>query len=145
MNKRKTLRAGRLANQAGMTLIEIMIVLAIIAVVMGFLVGPRVLRMFGESKVTSAQVHAGLFVQAHQEWSLNSDDDCPGNLDDLIKYMNSKDLKDPWGQTYEMVCGDDAPEGISFGVISKGPDKKKGTKDDIKSWESRKKKKKGKS
>ena len=41
--------------QRGMTLLEIMIVLAILALVMGLVVGPRVMKMFGESKVDIAE------------------------------------------------------------------------------------------
>ena len=37
-----------------------------------------------------------------------------------------QDTKDPWGQAYEMSCADD-----DVTVGSMGPDKKKGTKDDI--------------
>lgn len=138
----KSLQAARAAaqSQSGMTLIEIMIVLAIIAVVMGFLVGPKVIRMFSSSQEQTALVRAQQFVEAHTEWSLNSDEACPSSLEDLVKYMNSKELKDPWGQPYVMVCGEEAPEGIPFGVKSNGPDKKAETQDDIKSWEGRKKK-----
>jgi hypothetical protein len=49
--------------------------------------------------------------------------------------MNKKDVKDPWGSEFQMKCGDGAPEGAEFGVLSLGPDKKEGTDDDIKSWE----------
>jgi len=137
----KSLQAARAAHsQSGMTLIEIMIVLAIIAVVMGFLVGPKVIRMFSSSQEQTALLRAQQFVEAHTEWSLNSDESCPSSLEDLVKYMNSKELKDPWGQPYAMVCGEEAPEGIPFGVTSNGPDKKQGTQDDIKSWEGKKKK-----
>jgi len=146
MNKRMKSLSSRLAGrasaaQSGMTLIEIMIVLAIIAVVMGFLVGPRVIRMFSDSKSKTAMLRAQQFVEAHTEWSMNSDDTCPSSLDDLLKYMNSKELKDPWGSPYVMVCGEEAPENVPFGVMSKGEDKKDGTEDDVKSWEQKKEKK----
>jgi prepilin-type N-terminal cleavage/methylation domain-containing protein len=144
MNKRMKSLSSRLtgracAAQSGMTLIEIMIVLAIIAVVMGFLVGPRVIRMFGESKEKTAMLRAQQFVEAHTEWSMNNDDSCPSSLDDLVKYTNSKETKDPWGQEYVLVCGEGAPEGVQFGVLSKGEDRKEGTADDVKSWEMKKK------
>lgn len=135
----KSLQAARAAHsQSGMTLIEIMIVLAIIAVVMGFLVGPKVIRMFSDSQEKTALLRSQQFVEAHTEWSLNNDDPCPSSLEDLVKYMNSKDLKDSWGSEFVMVCGEDAPEGVPFGVMSLGKDKKAETKDDIKSWEGKK-------
>jgi len=107
---------------------------------MGFLIGPRVLRMFQDSKQTTALIHAQKFVEAYTEWTLNNDEDCPDSLNELTRLMNSKEMKDPWGREFVMACGEEAPEGVPFGVISTGPDRKKGTVDDIKSWESKKKK-----
>ena len=51
MSLRKVFKKSRRVAQRGMTLLEIMIVLAILALVMGLVVGPRVMKMFGESKV----------------------------------------------------------------------------------------------
>lgn len=125
-------------SQVGMTLLEIMIVLAIIALVMGVLVGPRVLAMFQDSKVDMAKIMVTQVAEkAYPPWSIkNMDKECPESLKDLKRYMNNKDAKDPWGQDLIMVCGPDAPDEITsgFGVISKGPDKKENTDDDIKSW-----------
>ena len=54
----------------GMTLLEIMIVLAILALVMGLLVGPRVMKMFGEARVdtTKLKLHKYAF-EAYPSWS----------------------------------------------------------------------------
>lgn len=130
-------RAARAARrgQGGMTLLEIMIVLAILALIMGFLVGPRVLRMLGEAKVDTAKLEAKDFVNAYAAWSMKAEDSCPTALTDLNAYRNKKSAKDPWKQEYLMRCGDNAPEGEEFGVVSKGPDKKENTPDDVKSWE----------
>lgn len=125
--------AGR--GQGGMTLIEIMIVLAILALIMGFLVGPRVLRALGEAKVDTAKLEAKDFVNAFAGWSMKAEDSCPQSLADLAQYRNKKSTKDPWKQEYQMRCGDNAPEDVEFGVLSKGPDKKENTADDVKSWE----------
>ena len=56
MKKLCTRNLCRSRAQRGMTLLEIMIVLAILALVMGLVVGPRVMKMFGESKVDIAQL-----------------------------------------------------------------------------------------
>src|SRR5262245_9251980 len=125
--------AGRV--ELGMTLLEIMIVLAILALVMGFLIGPKVWRMFSESKIDIAKLQAKDYQQAYQVWALKSSETCPSGLKDLQNYRNKKGDKDPWGQEWVMKCGDQAPEGVDFGVVSTGPDKKDGTEDDIKSWE----------
>lgn len=131
-------RAGQAgqAGQAGMTLLEIMIVLAILALVMGLLVGPRVMAMFGESRVSLARTHAKqLADEAYVQWSVNNPAKlCPDSLNELTKYTNKKDVKDPWGSEFKMHCGDSAPEGRGFGISSKGPDGKEGTDDDVRSW-----------
>jgi prepilin-type N-terminal cleavage/methylation domain-containing protein len=128
-----------LRAQAGMTLLEIMIVLVIIALVMGVLIGPALMRKFGESKVKAAHVVTKKFAyEAYSQWSMaNPSKGCPDDLKSLTKYMNSDDTKDPFGEDYVMVCGDGAselPAGTPFGVMSKGQDKKAGTPDDIQSW-----------
>jgi len=130
-------------SQAGMTMLEIMIVLAIMALVMGLLIGPKVWNMFkaGEKDVARAQVKQMAF-EAYQAWARDADSDCPQKLDELLKFTNKKDAKDPWREELIMVCGTDnrehgKPEGVTFGIVSKGPDKKLDTKDDIKSWEAK--------
>lgn len=136
-NRRLARAAGR--GQAGMTLLEIMIVLAIITLVMGILVGPRVFDMFGESKVKLAETEMKQLVHdAYMRWDMNNptkSGPCPQSLSDITKYANKKDGKDPWGNEYVMHCGDGAQGNQVFGLSSKGPDGKQGTEDDLKSWE----------
>ncbi|MCK4233117.1 type II secretion system protein GspG [candidate division WOR-3 bacterium] len=52
-------------------------------------------------------------------------------LSELIKrnYLVKKDILDPWGMSYEAVTTED--DLSWFGLLSYGPDKKKGTADDI--------------
>jgi general secretion pathway protein G len=125
-------------SQRGMTLLEIMIVLAILALVMGLVVGPRVMRMFGKSKVDIAQLTVKKYAyEAFGEWSqAHPDKACPDKLEDLTQYMDSKDVKDPWGNPYKMFCGQNLPAGAKGGlaVMSAGEDGKEGTEDDVKSW-----------
>jgi len=49
------LRATRLARRAGFTLVEMLVVLAILGLIVG-LVGPRVLNYLSDSKVKTAQI-----------------------------------------------------------------------------------------
>ena len=131
-------KGSRLGHQLGMTLLEIMIVLAIIAVVMGFLVGPAVLRQFQGSKVdTTKMIVQKMANEAYTHWTMASGKQCPDSLKDLEKYRNKKDTKDGWGNELVMLCGSNAPAGATtgFAVLSMGPDGKQGTEDDIKSWE----------
>ncbi len=135
-NGMKKVLAG---SQRGMTLLEIMIVLAILALVMGLLVGPRVMKLFSESKEDIAKLaETDMVNTAFPAWATrHGDKGCPDKLEDLSDYMNKKDTKDPWGNPYKMYCGQNLPAGAKggFAVSSAGPDGKEGTSDDIKSWE----------
>lgn len=127
----------RRAGQRGMTLLEIMIVLAILALVMGLVVGPRVMKMFGESKVDIARATVKKYAfEAYPSWSAaHPDKACPASLTDLNEYMNNKDSKDPWGNDFKMMCGQNLPAGAKgLAVSSPGEDGKEGTADDIQSW-----------
>jgi general secretion pathway protein G len=131
-------RSLRRVPQRGMTLLEIMIVLAILALVMGLIVGPRVMRALGESKVDVAKLTVQKYVnEAYPQWSAHHPDkQCPDKLDDLNEYMNNKDTNDPWGRPFKMLCGANLPAGAKgLAVMSAGEDGKEGTTDDVKSWE----------
>jgi len=122
----------------GMTLLEIMIVLAIIALVMGLLVGPAVMKRFGEAKEKTAKMAVKKYAyEAYPQWSAaHPDKGCPDQLTDLNEYMDKQDIKDPWGGTYKMLCGQNLPAGAKgIAVYSPGEDGKDNTPDDIKSWE----------
>ena len=124
--------------QRGMTLLEIMIVLAILALVMGLLVGPRVLRMFGEAKGETAKIAVTkLANEGYTQWTIhNPGKSCPQSIDELTKEVDFKSANDPWGNPYIMLCGDSLPPGArGIAIQSYGEDKKQGTPDDIKSWE----------
>ncbi|MFT3692150.1 MAG: prepilin-type N-terminal cleavage/methylation domain-containing protein [Kofleriaceae bacterium] len=128
-------------SQKGMTLLEIMIVLAILALVMGLVVGPRVMKLFGESKVHIAEDTVKKYAyEAYPSWSqAHPDKSCPAALSDLNEYMNSKDTKDPWGNEYKMYCGASLPAGAKgLAVKSLGENGKEDGPapqgDDVISW-----------
>ncbi|MCA9675211.1 MAG: prepilin-type N-terminal cleavage/methylation domain-containing protein [Kofleriaceae bacterium] len=131
-------RAAR--RQAGMTLLEIMIVLAILALVMGFLVGPRIYRAFQESKEDTQRAIVKKYVyEGFVDWARrNPTKGCPSNIQEVSEQMGRADSKDTWGRELIWFCGDNLPPGAArdgFAVMSLGPDGQQGTKDDIKSWE----------
>jgi prepilin-type N-terminal cleavage/methylation domain-containing protein len=133
-HRRQTLARN---GQRGMTLFEIMIVLAILALVMGLIVGPRVMALFADSKVDIANLAVQKFAnEAYPQWAMrNPGKDCPASIDELGDLMNRKSNHDPWGQPYQMLCPPNLPPGAKvIAISSPGPDKKEGTADDIKSW-----------
>lgn len=130
-------RRRRRRGERGMTLIEIVLVLAIIGVVMGILFGPALLDMFRGGKESATKILVDKFAnQGYVQWQIKTGENCPGSLDEVAKYAGKKDSKDPYKTEMKMVCGDDAPaEANGFGVVSAGPDGEMGNEDDIYSWE----------
>jgi len=134
------LRVRRTLQQAsrGMTLLEIMIVLAILALVMGLVVGPAVMDHYREARRKIARMAVRKIVdEEYPAWTLaHPGQQCPERLEDLSPSATSKDTEDPWGGRYRIYCGTNLPRGVrGFAASSPGEDSKDGTEDDIKSWE----------
>lgn len=120
--------------QLGMTLIEIMVVVAIISLLMGT-VGVVAFRRYQKAKLTNAKQIIANVQQALGHYRLESNEDCPSDVKDLYtkKYL-SKEPRDPWGEDLVFKCpGEHDTEGAD--IFSKGPDKQEGTDDDIVSWD----------
>jgi prepilin-type N-terminal cleavage/methylation domain-containing protein len=128
-------RIPRRLRQLGMTLLEIMIVLAILALVMGLLVGPQVLKMFDSSKVDIARSGSKkLANESYGMWVTR-----PGNTGKCPTAAQLAEMagaaKDPWGEEYVVKCTDLPPGAVGIAVYSKGPDKAAENGDDIHSWD----------
>lgn len=123
-------------REAGFTLIEVLIVLAIIGMVAS-LVGPRVLGYLSDSKVKATRVQIEAFGSALDLFFLDNGryPSATEGLNALVKrpanaqqwngpYLKSGDIpKDPWGNPYiYRVPGKGAP----YGIISTGPDGREG-------------------
>jgi general secretion pathway protein G len=126
MEKQLTKRIRRLSKKRGVTLVEVLIVLAIMALISGsavFLVFPAL----AKAKLDTAKLSAGVVKQAAQMYiEIDGSDGCP-TVDDLV---NSRKLEkgktaDPWGTPFKIDCKED------LRVISAGKDKKEGTPDDV--------------
>ena len=121
-------RLRRLRRTRGVTLFEVLIVVAILAMVAGG-VAVFALPKFQESQKKVAENGARTMRMAVQQWqAANNETSCP-TVSQLIqdKQLDTgQNTNDPWGQAYNLNCSDD-----EVTVISNGPDKKKGTKDDI--------------
>jgi general secretion pathway protein G len=121
-------RSVRRATQAGVTLIEVMIVVAIMAMLAGG-IAFAVLPKYRESQIKSAEANARTIRTAVQSWqAMSNESTCP-SMNDLVASKNidsASNTKDPWGEDYQLTC----PDGEVV-VTSGGPDKKRGTSDDI--------------
>ena len=91
-----------------------------------------------QSKIDLAELAVKkIALEAYPQWAMrNPTKDCPSSIDELAEFVNGKDqLIDPWKRPIEILCGPSAPPEIKgLGAMSLGPDGKKGTDDDIKSW-----------
>ena len=127
--------AGGGAASAGMTLLEIMIVLALIGLVMGGLVRGVEQPASRRARSRRPRWRWGRSAQAAQQYMMENSSNCPASIDDLVSNKNmTKKSKDPWGTDYTLKCpGTGDPDGVD--VISTGPDRQEGTADDIKSWD----------
>jgi len=121
-------RIQRARGRRGVTLFEVLIVVAILAMVAGgvaFFALPK----FKEAQVKTAESAARVIRQAAQSWqATNNESSCP-TVSQLVqdKLLDpGQNTADPWGQAFTLTCTDD-----EVTVSSTGPDKKKGTKDDV--------------
>jgi prepilin-type N-terminal cleavage/methylation domain-containing protein len=125
----------RKRRERGMTLLEIMIVLAILALVMGLVVGPKIMERYRDSQRKVAKLAVDKFAdEAYPQWAVaHPAVICPSGLAELATSRNA--TTDPWGTDYKMHCGQNAPPSVAFGAASFGEDTRENTKDDIRSWE----------
>jgi general secretion pathway protein G len=121
--RRRLARARR-----GVTLVEVLIVVAIMAVIAGgatLLVFPQFLK----ARIQTAKVGADAVRQA-AELHMNTDGGgCP-TVKDLVdgKKLDAKKTDDPWGHPYRIVCENKSGD---LRVYSNGKDGKENTPDDI--------------
>jgi general secretion pathway protein G len=126
--------AHKRSGESGMTLMEIMIVFALIALIMGA-VGVGAFNYFKKGQVKTARIQVNEIMQKAQQYMMDNSNECPKSMDDLVaqKYMPRRQ-KDPWNKDFIIRCpGQINTEGID--VISLGPDGTEGTADDIKAQE----------
>jgi general secretion pathway protein G len=121
------------ARQSGMTLVEIMVVLAIFTMVMGA-VGVGAFRMWGKANCKKAWADAQEIAQAVTVYETENNGDCPKSIDELVqsKFLTKAPI-DPWGQPYMFKCpGDKTSDGAD--IWSKGKNKADGDEDDVRGW-----------
>jgi general secretion pathway protein G len=123
-----------LGGERGMTLLEIMIVIALIGLVMGS-IGFGLNAYFKKGQIKTAKIAVTQISQAAQQYMMENNSNCPTGVQDLVNNRNlPKTPKDPWGRDFMLKCpGTGDPDGVD--VISTGPDRQEGSADDIKSWD----------
>ena len=121
----------RRSGQRGMSLVEIMVVITIMALVMGA-VAVAVFPMFKKASCTNSWNEAHVIQNAIVQYrSTNGSGDCPSSIQDL-RTLLTKEPMDPWGKPYNFKCPGEHDE--VGDVWSSGPDKNEGTPDDVKAW-----------
>ncbi len=134
METQETNTQPRLRGDAGMTLIEIMIVLALISLVAAT-IGVTVFNNYKKGQTRVAKTQVSEVIGAVQQYMMDNNNNCPQGIEELVsqKFLK-KDHKDPWGKPFSLKCpGEQDPDGVD--VTSSGPDKAEGSEDDINSWE----------
>lgn len=128
MHRKHALRAA----QAGFSLIEILIVVALIALIAG-MVANQVFGGQDRAKVKMAQSQLASLAGKIEQYEMDTGA-LPNSLSDLVAqsgstkgwlgpYSKESELKDPWNTAIEMrVPGENAP----FALISMGADRKSG-------------------
>ena len=122
-------RIARAASQRGMTLIEIMVVVAIISLILGG-VGVMAFNRFNDARLDTAKNEVVTIQGAIEQYRV-SKRKCPKSMQDLkaAGFVN-KVGKDPWDNEYEFKCpGEKNPNSVD--VFSAGPDGTPGNEDDI--------------
>ena len=119
-----------LSNQVGMTIVELMIVLTIIASIMG-VVGFAVFGALDTASTKEAQIEIGQLTQMCDAYYLaSSPRTYPDTLEQLAEGPNAltKEVpKDPWGNDY--IYKKEGNRKIT--IYSAGPDGSEGTEDDV--------------
>ena len=124
--------ARTLSRQRGMTLIEIMVVVAIISLVLGG-VGLMAFNQFKQAQTDTARKDVVQIQQAVELYMTQKRGKCPKTLQDLkAAGFIARVSKDPWGGDYTFKC---PGEKTSVDVVSPGEDGEMGTADDIANYE----------
>ncbi len=118
----------RRSRARGVTLVEVLIVVAIMALVAGG-VGVAVLKHWGDAQNKTTEANARTIRGAVKAWWIDHDRaDCP-RIDDLVSagtLDRDSPRLDAWGEAWRVECSDG-----EVTVLSAGRDRQRDTSDDI--------------
>lgn len=117
----------RRAASRGVTLIEILIVLAIVGLIAGGVAVVAVPK-YQESQKNQAKIDARTIHPVAEKYKVDHPGVCPTveQLRAEKELSAASKITDPWDSPYKIICGDE-----DIMVVSFGPDKKENTNDDI--------------
>ncbi len=110
-------------RRRGLTLVEIVVVIALIGILMSVL-GGSLLGTFDDSKRDTTRISIGQVEQALEMYKIKKNK-YPKSLSDAAKYMRNQEVpKDAWGNDFEYSSSSSC--GKDYEIISYGRDGKKG-------------------
>lgn len=132
-------------NQKGFTLVELLVVVAIIAILAAVLM-PRLLGYTNQARVSRAQSDLASMRSIVEAWAANegqgyypaADNTADGGIAKVlqakgVKWGSADGIKDPWGTPYQYQTALDANNTADqhYLIVSCGPNKTRGDDDDI--------------
>ena len=134
LGRRSLLRSAR----QGLTLVEIMVVMAILGVLMTVL-GGSLRGYLDDANADATKLTIGKIDQALQVYAAKHKGKFPSTsqgLDSAAKYMpDGKVPQDAWGQDFQYFSPGSHSD-AAYDILSVGKDGQEGSEDDVKSWAS---------
>ncbi len=126
-----TPRQLRRSRQRGVTLIEILVVVAIIGLIIGA-IAFNTSRIWEQSRIDLARQGVQRTTQHVELYELQRRE-CPDSQQDLVAAgITDRPAKDPWRELYGFEC---PGAHVRIDAWSNGPDREHDTDDDIHNWD----------